>query len=266
MNFSMPNSAVNHEVNTSPEVPHGAVAKIPADVFEASRIVAFEGHDERSRAYNMIRAQVVRELAGGKNRLIGITSPTPGAGKSLLSLNLAAAISRIANRAVLLCDFDLRRGSVGEALALDTDADVAGYLRGEQTEWQSSVLRIAGTDMYVLPCTPRGRGSAELLSSQNFENLIAGIRTLPSDVLVLCDLPPVFASDDTLLAAEHLDSYLLVVEYARNTAGQVREAMRLLDQLPLLGTVLNRYRGGFFDAYGYGYGDPYGLREYGANA
>jgi hypothetical protein len=28
--------------------------------------------------------------------------------------------------------------------------------------------------------------------------------------------------------------------------------------------VLNRYQGGIADAYGYGYGDTYGLRDYGA--
>ena len=80
---------------------------------------------------------------------------------------------------------------------------------------------------------------------------------------MIVDLPPVFASDDTLLTAARLDGYLLVVEYGRNTAEQVRESLRLLDPTPCLGTILNRYKGGLFDAYGYGYGDPYGLKNYG---
>jgi protein-tyrosine kinase len=37
----------------------------------------------------------------------------------------------------------------------------------------------------------------------------------------------------------------------------------MLSPTPCLGTILNRYRGGFFDAYGYGYGDPYGIKNYG---
>lgn len=239
------------------------VIAISDETRDRSRIIGLESHDERARAFNLLRSQLLKDTAESSVRVIGVTSATPSAGKSFVSLNLAAALSKITDRKVLVCDFDLRRGSIREALEVEAPHDVSEYLRGELPDWRSAVFRIAESDLYVLPCVKRMRRSGELLTSQRFEDLIAGLRDLPPDIMVICDLPPVFASDDALLTAAHLDSYILVVEYGRNTEGQVREAMAMLSPTPCLGTILNRYRGGFFDAYGYGYGDLYGIKNYG---
>lgn len=264
MNISVPDPRSPVAENHTPVLPHAGVIEVSADHLDDANIVGFRSHDERARAFNLLRTQIIRELESGGRQIIGITSPTPAAGKSFLSLNLAAAFSRITNRAVVLCDLDLRRGSVLAELGASVPNDVAGFLRGEFADWGNALYRIGETDLYVLPCEGAPRGSAELLSADTFETLMEGLRTLPPEVIVLCDLPPVFASDDALIIGGSLDSYLLVVEYGRNNATQVRETIRLLDPLPCLGTVLNRYRGGFFDSYGYGYGDPYGIKNYGA--
>lgn len=245
-------------------LPHVGRIEITDEQLETEHIVGFISHDERSRAFNLLRTQITRLLETSRHQVIGVTSPTPGAGKTFLTLNLGAALSRIADRAVLICDLDFRRGSIIKSLGAHVEGDVPSFLRREMEDWAQTIYRVGDTDLYVMPSTGRPKGSSEMLSSTAFGTLMAGLRTLPPEVIVLCDLPPVFASDDALLTAEHLDSYLLVVEYGRNNATQVRETLRLLSPLPCLGTVLNRYKGGIFDSYGYGYGDPYGIKNYGA--
>ena len=263
MNIAVPDfggSALSGGAEFLDAVP---IIEISDEVRDSHRLIGFESHDERARAFNLLRSQLLKEMADKPVKLIGLTSATPSAGKSFVSLNLAAALSKITDRKVVICDFDLRRGSILEAFELETERDLSEYLRGELPDWRSALFRVAGSDLYVLPCRKRMRRSAELLTSQRFEELIAGLRALPPEILVVCDLPPVFASDDAMLTASHLDGYMLVVEYGRNTEKQVTEAMAMLSPTPALGTVLNRYRGGFFDAYGYGYGDPYGIKNYG---
>lgn len=252
------------------EQPITAAGEFPAipltvseDVLEENRIVGFESHDERARSFNLLRSQIVRSLEGKPGQLIGITSATPAAGKTFVALNLAAAISELTGRSALLCDFDLRRGSVLKSLEAPVSVDLAGFLRGDVEDWRSVIHRVEGTDLFLLPCISALKRSSALLTTDHFQRLMADLRTLPEDMVVICDLPPVFASDDALLIAKHLDHYLMVVEHGQNTAKQVREAIALLEPTPCLGTVLNRYRGGFFDAYGYGYGDPYGIKNYG---
>lgn len=240
------------------------VAAVPDHVRDGKHLIGFESHDEDARAFNLLRSQLLKEMADSALRLIGVTSATPSAGKSFVSLNMAAALSKITDRKVLLCDFDLRRGSILEALQIEVPHDVSQYLRGDLPDWRPAVTRVAESDLYILPCIRRMRRSGELLTSQRFEALMADLRALPADITVICDLPPVFASDDALLTAAHLEGYVLVVEYGRNTERQVRESMAMLAPTPCLGTILNRYRGGFFDTYGYGYGDPYGIKNYGS--
>ena len=55
-----------------------------------------------------------------------------------------------------------------------------------------------------------------------------------------------------------------VVDHGTTTRKQLTQTIELLDPAPCLGTVLNRYQGGFADPYGYGYGDTYGLKHYGS--
>lgn len=265
MNIQVPDSHTRLDAEPKLVLPHVARIDVDDEQLEAEHIVGFISHDERARAFNLLRTQITRSLEASRHQVIGVTSPTPAAGKTFLTLNLGAALSRIADRAVLICDFDFRRGSVAKALGAEVTADVPSFLRGQTDDWTQTIHRIGDTDLYVMPSMGRPKGSSEMLSSAAFGTLMAGLRTLPPEVIVLCDLPPVFASDDALLTAEHLDSYLLVVEYGRNNATQVRETLRLLAPLPCLGTVLNRYKGGMFDSYGYGYGDPYGIKNYGVS-
>lgn len=263
MNIAMPEFAGGGAPLRSDFLAAAPVIAVAEETRDRKEWVGFESHDEDARAFNLLRSQLLKEMGENGLRLIGVTSATPSAGKSFVSLNMAAALSKMTDRQVLLCDFDLRRGSILEALDAQVPHDVSEYLRGDLADWRSAVARIDRTDLYVLPCRKRMRRSGELLTSQQFETLMADLRALPPEVTVICDLPPVFASDDAMLTAVHLDGYALVVEYGRNTENQVREAMAMLEPAPCLGTILNRYRGGFFDTYGYGYGDPYGIKNYG---
>ncbi|MGX7953600.1 CpsD/CapB family tyrosine-protein kinase [Tsuneonella sp. HG249] len=262
MNFPLP-GADGSAASTADLIPHAGSLALSQARPDHARIFGFDEADENMRPFALLRTQIARIIDESGHRLIGVTSATPAAGKTYISLNLAAALASLNNRPVVLCDLDLRRGSVREVLESEPPVDISALLRGETSDWTDALYRIDNSGLYVVPCRPRARGSSELLSAPPFGQLIAGLRALPEEVIVLVDLPPVFASDDALLTASRLDGYLLVVEYGRNTAEQITETIRLLDPVPCLGTVLNRYKGGLFDAYGYGYGDPYGLKHYG---
>lgn len=239
------------------------VLTIGEDVLDEQLIVGFNSSDGRSRPFNLLRTQLTQFIEETGARLIGITSATPAAGKTFLSSNLAAAMSQIETRKVMLCDFDLRRGSILSRFPAEVPVDLGMYLRGEEEDWTKAVYRVNETGLFVLPSIASLRGSSELLSGTRFADLIAGLRALPDDFLVICDLPPVFANDDAMLCMREIDGYLLAVDHGRTTKGQVTETLNLLEPATCIGTILNRYQGGFADDYGYGYGDPYGLKEYG---
>lgn len=233
------------------------------DDLDERRIVGFHSRDRRSRPYHLLRSQLNKIMTRKNWRMIGITSATPGAGKTFTSVNIATALSATAQAPVVLCDLDLRRGSVGDMLPDESDLGLGDYLEGRIDDVRKLAFRVNDSQLVVVPTVPTDTSSSELLASARFRSFMAQLRAMPDNVKIVCDLPPVFANDDTMISMQYLDAYILVVDHGMTTARQVEEAVRLLDPVPCLGTVLNRYQGGFADPYGYGYGDTYGMKTYG---
>jgi Mrp family chromosome partitioning ATPase len=222
-------------------------------------IVGFRGRDVQSRAFNLLRSQLVR-LASEGAKLIGVTSATPRVGKTFVACNIAASLARLPNLSTTLLDLDLRRGSVAERFNLPGQQGLSDYLDGSVDDLGSLAWGVEGQRLSIFPTFNGDLHSAELLSGQRFTTMLDAFRALPDSVHI-CDLPPVFANDDTMIIVEHIDAYVLVVEDGITTAKQVRDAIRLAGREKFKGTILNRYiRGINSDAYGYGYG--YGQDDY----
>jgi protein-tyrosine kinase len=229
---------------------------------DRQRIVGFNSRDRRARPYHLLRTQIAKIMARNNWRKIGITSATPAAGKTFTSVNIAATLAATAETDVILGDLDFRRGSIAEMLDYTPDKGLSDYLDGNAADPREVAIRINDTKLVVLPTRSTAGSSTDLLTTERFRELFDRARAMPANAKMIFDLPPVFADDDAMICMEHLDAYLLVVDHGITTSRQIEEAIRLLDPSPCVGTVLNRYKGGFADPYGYGYGDIYGMKRY----
>lgn len=219
---------------------------------ETNKIVGFYSRDKRSRPFNLMRTQLAKQLTENKVRLVGITSATPAAGKSFLSANLAASLSRVLQVSTFLVDLDLRRGCVAEELGIEFHAGISDYLLGADQTLQNVGLHVEGTNLGVFPTRAVSMDSAQAIASERFESLIKTMRNGTNGAVVIFDLPPVFANDDAVLSTRLLDGYIMIVDSGKTTRRQLTDAMEMLEPVPCLGTVLNRYAGGILDSYGYG--------------
>ena len=214
-------------------------------------VVGFNSRDIRSRPFNLLRTQVLREMRAKGWKLLGVTSATPEAGKSFLATNLAVAMAQLPDVRVILFDLDLRRASLAEKLGISGDHGLTQFLEGSIDGLQSVGRRIANLNLTLFPCYSSRVNSAELLTGERFGMLVESMRELPDDVIVICDLPPAFANDDAMAIIQKLDTYLFVIEEGITTKAQLKEAMNLLSPAPCIGTVLNRFSVSPIDAYGY---------------
>ena len=89
------------------------------------------GNGADIRALHMLRAQVLKRAHGRGFNLIGVTSVEPEAGKSFVTANLAAALSRISGQDVVLLDLDLKRPAIARRFGIDTDLGIESWLSGE---------------------------------------------------------------------------------------------------------------------------------------
>jgi len=230
---------------------HETATVIPWDLSVAQRqnIYGFDSLDPRSRPFNLIRGKIL-ELTNTRGwRLFGIVSATPNVGKSFVTANLAAAVSRDPRYRTSVIDLDLRRGSLTTAFAIDPQGGLRDYLDGRATSPAGYVLEQEG--LLILP-TKAGRvRSAELLAGDRAQALLRAMRAAGEDKLYFVDLPPVFANDDASTVQARLDAYILVVEEGRTTQREINDTVSLLGNQRLAGVVLNKYRGGVVSE-GYG--------------
>src|SRR5689334_2935524 len=78
-----------------------------------------------------------------------VTSPSPAEGKTFCAVNLALAQAHLAESAVLLADFDLRRPIIHSLFQVDRTPGLSDYLMGECT-FPQALRRVEGMNLYLM--------------------------------------------------------------------------------------------------------------------
>ncbi len=252
--FRMTIAAASGGGHSSTRIPLTSELQVFADdpaTREDRALFALTDRPIESRPINLLRAQVLKRAAKSGARLIGVTSAAPGAGKSFVTCNLAAAMSRIASLQVWLFDFDLRRPSVDRYFGVEVAKGMDAWLGGSIDDLGEIGCRFGESGLALYPTARCVDGAGEMIAGPRFAMLVEALRRLPDNAVVLFDLPPAFVSDDALTAIGKLDAYIHVMEEGVTPARQAQEVRNLMEPALCLGGVLNRYAGGWTDSYSY---------------
>ncbi len=204
-----------------------------------NRIVALNKRDPNSYLFDFLRTQVLRKMQANNWRSLAILSPTPGAGKTFVAINLAISIAQHPNKSAILVDMDLRRPQVAYQLGLPSTRSLYDYLEG--TASLAQVLVNPGIPRLVIaPVYQPIENSAELLSSKKVHNMITDLRQRYDSRIVILDLPPLLSADDTMIVLPQVDCALMVIGNGKHSESELQDSMRLLNGVNLLGTVINR--------------------------
>lgn len=207
-----------------------------------------------SEAYRGVRTALYFSAAG-THRVIQVTSPNGGDGKSTLAANLAVSIAQSGQR-VLLVDADLRKPQVHRLFGLSADVGLGSIMAG-LAEPVEAIQPAQIEGLSVLPCGPIPPNPAELLTSPRFQELLELLRGQYDYVLV--DTPPLLVVTDPSIVAARVDGVILVVRPGRDTRAQAGRARDTLVGLGVnvLGIVVNDLDPRELGGYGYGYGAGY---------
>ncbi len=225
---------------------------IDPEILREERVIGFDPTDKDGRPFTLLRSRVLDLWRGQGHKLIGITSASPSAGKSFIACNLATSLATLPETRVALFDLDLRRGTIARNFGIESENGLETFLNGTNTDLSSIARKVEGLALTLFTCAQVRGHSASLVTGEKFDALVAAMRTLPDDVLILCDLPPAFANDDAKLICERLDGYIIVAEDGVTPRKAIKSAMQFMEPSKLLGSVLNRAHAGLEDQYGYG--------------
>jgi Mrp family chromosome partitioning ATPase len=185
------------------------------------------------------RAQSFRLLAhrlrhGGNPRVVLVTSPRPGEGKTTTALNLALALAEDGGDRVLLIEANARTPSLAALFGISDAVGLPRQMARRETAlvpW--TAWDVAGTGLSVMPADPED----EIAPSRATFRAVTDDLTGTYDYIVV-DSPSALESADVMALVDSVDAIVLA---ARAKKTRVRELERTRDQLApgeVLGVVL----------------------------
>jgi protein-tyrosine kinase len=206
----------------------------------SNRIISQIVTDPRSRSFDMLRTQVLQSMDLKDWRILAVTSPTSGCGKTVTALNLALSIARQPERSVLVVDLDFQQPRIATSLGLGCDAGALGVLEGRTTLSGAIIhARVGSQRLMILP-TSSAIGSAELMASSAMVKMFQDLKRDYHSQIIILDLPPILSSDDVIAVLPQIDCVLLVVAVGTSTVAEIEECNRHLQTAEVVRVVLNK--------------------------
>ncbi len=204
---------------------------------------------DANESYRSIRTGLYFSDTADQTRIIQVTSPAPGDGKSTLAANLSVSIAQ-SGRSVLLIDADLRRPRVAKLFGMTQTNGIPDVILGS-IGLQAAIRRTSVEGLSVLATSMPMSNPSEVVSHQRFQDILDEARQLFDYVII--DTPPVLAVADACAVAARVDGVLLTFRLRRDTKVTSTEASSLLQSVGarVLGVVVNGVTGR--EGYQYGY-------------
>jgi capsular exopolysaccharide synthesis family protein len=195
---------------------------------------AFEAEPYRVLAHLVGQMHTEADL-----RVLAISSPSSGDGKTSTTINLAGILAQEPKIRVLLVEADLRRPSIAKHLGIrHTTGGLAGMLLDPDVSLEMVVQHYRPFNLDVLLAGHSSAAPYDLLKLPRFGALLQEARQHYDYVLV--DTPPMLPFADCRLVAKWIDGLLVVVAAHQTPRKILSEALETVDSTKLVGLVLNK--------------------------
>ena len=177
-------------------------------------------------------------------RVLAITSPGPGEGKTFVALNLALAMAQ-SGKKVVLVDADLHFPKIHQVFGFPRTPGLSDALIDKVT-----LRKFDKGNLIILTSGRLVPNPTDLLGSQQMGKLVASLKEMADVVIV--DTPPFLGGAAVLSLGKWVDGFLMVATWGKTDRSAFLEAVNLARQngFKVLGAVLNKVK---FQARGYYY-------------
>jgi len=210
-----------------------------------------------AESFRTLRTNLLFTGVDKSRRLMVFSSPLPEEGKTTCVANLAASLSQMSKK-VLLVDTDLRKPVLHRVFRCKRCPGLVNVLVEES--WQKTlgiaIQRTRMQGLHLLACGNRPPNPNEILGSEKMGRLIDFLAQRYE--FVLFDSPPLLTVSDALVLAQRLDGVVLVVRAGKTSRTSLEDTVEMLSvaRPEILGVVLNDIdfsRGRYYHAYRYKY-------------
>jgi capsular exopolysaccharide synthesis family protein len=190
-----------------------------------------------AESYRQIRTHLQFVKLASIPRVVVVSSPAPGEGKSTTVANLAIALAQN-GRKVLLIDADLRKPSLERLFGVKQEPGLSDLLTARIT-LANAIQKTVVENLSIMVCGAIPPNPAEVLGSEKMRALVEQVRS-EYDV-VLLDSSPMLAVTDPAVLATLSDGVVIVVSAGKTTLEELQHSVELMESVGgrVLGVVLN---------------------------
>jgi len=217
---------------------------------QANTILAVENPADLSiEALRSLRTSLHFALMEAKNNVIAISGPSPGVGKSFISVNLATVLAQ-SDKKVLIIDADMRKGYLQKSFNDKWENGLSDFLSG-RLELKNVIKQTKVQNLHLITRGQIPPNPSELLMHERFSKLIETIKEHYD--IVIIDTPPILAVTDPAIVSAHAGCTLLVTRFGQNHMRELELTRNRFEQngIDVKGVVFNGILKKASNAYGY---------------
>ncbi len=206
---------------------------------KAKRVVSFDGADEITRSFDVLRNTCMKDLAPrvANRPMIGVTSPSAESGVSTTAINLAFSLARLKKGNVLLADLAPADQGCWRQLGLGRK-DVEFCSEHDRiVPMQIAGLTVHGTSL--LPVI-EGRSGAEIETA--LRDWGTRMRRELGPVSIVLDVPPLLSDERAAHFMSELDLVVLVLATSKSRMADLDTCRSYLHGATKVQLVLNKAR------------------------
>ena len=226
------------------------------DAAPVETAVAVQKHSMLAESFRAVLTSILfSSQNGNRPRVIVLTSPSPGEGKSTIAANLGEALAEV-NKRVLLIDGDLRKPRLHDIFETGKEHGLSEVLQETcplPESMNGAVRETRVANLFLLPSGAESAASTNLLYSERMAALLELFEKEFDTVLI--DTPPMMQVPDARILGRLADAVILVLRAGRTTrdAAQAARARLAEDGTTVLGAILNDWDPKRAGASRYGY-------------
>lgn len=234
-----PTLAVIPESAAQKRLMSGRLADGSLDELGTHRLLARAAPDEAAvESLRSVHLSLMLRERQNPSKVVLVTSPSAGTGKSFVASNLAAVMAE-SGRRVLLMEADLHKPGVHRLVAIDEMAQGLTDLLTQTCSLDQVIHRHPSAGFDVLLQGSRQRSMGAVLMSPVLDRTMAELRNRYDHIVI--NGAPTSPTQDALVVGRHADMALMVVRAEQSLLAETRTALRRLEQsgIKLEGLLFN---------------------------
>ena len=187
--------------------------------------------------FRKLKTQIFHRLPNPPHSIL-ITSATPGEGKTMVSVNLAIAISQEIHGKAILIDGDLRKPGIHLEKSQNSKG-LSNYL-SDGTPLSEVLIKSEIENLQIIMAGSPARNPSELIGSKRMGELLKSLNELGDNSYIVIDSSPVISTTEPMLISKMVDGIILVVMADRAPRETIERAVKSIDRQKIIGVIFNQ--------------------------